>query len=431
MKPLIFRFSVCILLSVLVCACAPAAAPAQPAEFRIQPYLVFTAQSDSMTVQWKADRMPAKVLIEWGADEKVQDGKAEVKDAGGEQGEHLMAYTIRGLKPGVRTFYRVTMDGKALGASFFTAPKNANAFSLYAVSDTQVNPAIQDKLMAGILADIQKLPDARQTVLLHGGDHVSHGLVETDWIIEYFNAYYQNTVKGLASLPVVGALGNHQLYEAKEYVKVCSKPYAKTYSKFFPYSFYPDPQHFYYSIDYGTVHITVIDPYTAEFQPGSAQYAWLQADLAKPAGYKIVMMHQTAWAYRRGALALRQHLHPLFKASGVNLVLQGHEHYYNRLIVDGIPYVTIGGGGGSLVYPDKYRTVYDDPDDYLVMSTCVDVAFSPDPELPKVKLEDPGVALRVNHYLRLDWDGKKMSIRAVGMDGNILDCFPEGAVCAP
>ncbi len=428
---LIFSVLVGLSLALTLFACAPAATPASPAEFRIPPYLVYTAQPDSMTVMWKASSTPRQAHIEWGADETLKGGKAEVKDAGGESSEHLMAYTIQGLKPGTRTYYRVSMDGSAYAANFVLGPQNAGNFSLYAVSDTQVNPAIQNKLMGGILGDIAKSPDTRQTVLLHGGDFVSHGLVETDWLIEYFNAYYKDVSRALGSLPVVGALGNHQLYEAKEYVKVCAKPYARVYRKYFPYPFYVDPQHFYYSFDYGPVHVAVIDPYTAEYQPGSAQYAWLQADLAKPAAYRIVLMHQTAWAYRRGAFALRQHLHPLFKASGVNVVLQGHEHYYNRLVVDGIQYVTIGGGGGSLVYPDKYRTYYDDPEDAEVMSSCVDVAYDPNPELPAVELVDPQKAFRINHYLRMDWDGKAMSIRAVDIDGNVFDCFPQGAACSP
>lgn len=426
-----FRVLLPLTLAVVLTTCAPAATPAPPAEFRIPPYLLFTAQGDSMTVMWKASSAPRQVFIEWGADQTYQGGKAEVQDTSGEQGGHLMSYTIQGLKPGTRTFYRVTLDGQTRASSFVTGPRDPAHFSLYAVSDTQVNPAVQDKLMAGILADIQLQPESRQTIVLHGGDHVSHGLVETDWLIEYFNAYYKDLSSALASLPVVGVLSNHHLYEAKEYVKVCAKPYARIYRKYFPYPFYAHPEHFYYSIDYGPVHITVIDPYTAEYQPGSQQYAWLQADLAKPAAYRIVIMHQTAWAYRRSAYALRQHLHPLFKAGGVNVVLQGHEHYYNRLVVDGIHYVTMGGGGGSLTYPDKFLTRYDDPDDSRVMSTCVDVPFEPDPALPVVDLVDPKKAFRANHYLRLDWDGEMMSIRAVDIEGKLLDCFPQGALCAP
>jgi hypothetical protein len=91
----------------------------------------------------------------------------------------------------------------------------------------------------------------------------------------------------------------------------------------------------------------------------------------------------------------------------------------------------MGGGGGSLTYPDKFLAQYDDPEDSWVMSTCVDVPFEADPAIPVVKLEDPKKAFRANHYLRLDWDGEMMSIRAVDTEGKLLDCFPQGALCAP
>lgn len=429
------RLVLCLWAAASLYACAPAnptPSPTPPQDpFRIPPYLLFTGQPDSMTLMWKAESAPREVVVTWGSDESCSDGKAAVADSGAGDGDQLMSYTITGLQPGRRTWYQVSMDGTSRGGSFFTAPADANAFSIYAVSDTQVNPAVQDRLMAGILAEIQQSPDTRQTILLHGGDHVSHGLSEPDWIIEYFNAYYKNVSATLATLPVVGALSNHHLYGAKEYVKICSRPYAFYYRKYFPYGMYATPENFYYSIDYGGVHITFVDPYTAEYQPGSQQYRWLEADLAKPAGYKIVVVHQTMWAYRNAAWALRQHLHPLFKASGVSVVLQGHEHYYNRLVVDGIQYVTIGGGGGTLTQPYKYRVEYDDPADYEVMSTCVNVDFTADPLLPVVDLVDPQKAFRINHYLRMDWDGKAMSLRAVDIDGKIIDCFPDGAQCNP
>jgi len=41
---------------------------------------------------------------------------------------------------------------------------------------------------------------------------------------------------------------------------------------------------------------------------------------------------------------------PMFRRGGVTLVLQGHNHLYERIEADGITYVTTGGGGAR-VYP--------------------------------------------------------------------------------
>lgn len=418
------------ILLLFLCSCTPATPPPR-AEFRKAPYLIFTGQPNSMGVMWQTTSTPAQAKIEWGTDEKVSGGSVVVKEMPGKEQDHLFLHTLTNLASGTRIFYRVTVDGKTIASSFFTSPANPDGFSIYAVSDTQTNPSVHNKVMGAILKDIQLQPAARQTILLHGGDHISHGLYEPDWDTEYFNQGYTNVTSLLGSLPVVGALSNHLLYAAEEYVKVCSRPYASVYRKFFPYPMYASPEHFYYSFDYGPIHVTVVDPYTAEFQAGSEQYQWLQADLGKPARYKVVMMHQPAWSYRWSSYALRQHLHEIFKANGVNLVLQGHDHFYSRLVVDGIQYVVIGGGGGSLTYPDKFLTRHDDPADTEIMSTCVKVPFAPDPDLPKVNLVDPHSAARAHHYLRMDLAGDKLTLRVVDLDGKVIDCFPDGAVCPP
>ncbi len=110
----------------------------------------------------------------------------------------------------------MTVDGQTHGSSFLAGPADPEAFSIYAVSDTQVNPAAHNRVMGAILSDIQRQPEARQTILLHGGDHISHGLYEPDWDIEYFNAAYRNVTGVLGSLPVVASLSNHLLYAAEE-----------------------------------------------------------------------------------------------------------------------------------------------------------------------------------------------------------------------
>ena len=49
---------------------------------------------------------------------------------------------------------------------------------------------------------------------------------------------------------------------------------------------------------------------------------------------------------------VQDNLCPLFVAQGVQIVIQGHNHYYARCTVDGIEYITLGGGGGPLHEPN-------------------------------------------------------------------------------
>jgi hypothetical protein len=50
----------------------------------------------------------------------------------------------------------------------------------------------------------------------------------------------------------------------------------------------------------------------------------------------------------------RNYLHPLFLANNVKLVLQGHNHGYERFVVDGIQYVLDAGGGAALTDIDDH-----------------------------------------------------------------------------
>lgn len=79
------------------------------------------------------------------------------------------------------------------------------------------------------------------------------------------------------------------------------------------------------------------DPYLRGYSSGE-QRAWLEAELAAAAGSEdidwiVVCMHQVAMSSARlnGAdLGIRQEWLPLFDAYGVDLVVTGHEHHFER-----------------------------------------------------------------------------------------------------
>lgn len=83
----------------------------------------------------------------------------------------------------------------------------------------------------------------------------------------------------------------------------------------------------------------------------SAQMAWLNA---LPTGKRYVpFFHHPPYptlAGHSGDADVKSRLVPWFKQRGVKLVLSGHNHGYDRSEVDGIAYVTAGGGGAPL-YP--------------------------------------------------------------------------------
>jgi hypothetical protein len=80
------------------------------------------------------------------------------------------------------------------------------------------------------------------------------------------------------------------------------------------------------------------------------QVAWLDRQLAaSDATWKICFFHHPLYSDGKThgpSLDLRKQLEPIFLAHGVNLVLSGHEHFYERLKPQkGINYIVLGNSG--------------------------------------------------------------------------------------
>jgi hypothetical protein len=87
---------------------------------------------------------------------------------------------------------------------------------------------------------------------------------------------------------------------------------------------------------------------------GDVQMRWLDSALASSdALWKVVAMHHPAYSCGGylGTPGVRSRLVPLFAHHGVDLVLAGHDHNYQRFAQrGGVTYVVHGGGGAGL-YP--------------------------------------------------------------------------------
>lgn len=82
---------------------------------------------------------------------------------------------------------------------------------------------------------------------------------------------------------------------------------------------------------------------------GSTQYDWLVAALnASEARFKVVVFHHPPWtsdvSYDPGKTEMRWD----FDKLGVDLVLNGHAHNYERWLTKGIPHIICGTGGKDL-----------------------------------------------------------------------------------
>lgn len=100
----------------------------------------------------------------------------------------------------------------------------------------------------------------------------------------------------------------------------------------------------FYSFDYGNIHVICLNSYDIDRSPSGEMAKWLVKDLATTQAKWIVgFWHHPP--YTKGThnsdteielIEMRQHIMPILEEGGVDLVLSGHSHIYERsMLIDG------------------------------------------------------------------------------------------------
>jgi len=184
-------------------------------------------------------------------------------------------------------------------------------------------------------------PDLVLTV----GDN-NYPLGEAATIDDHIGRYYQSFIFPYAGSYGPGsetnrffpALGNHDLYSEQG-------------QAYFDYFLLPGNER-YYEFVWAPVHFFCLNSTDSEpdgVGRSSAQAAWLQEQLAlSTSSWQVVYFHLPP--YSSGYHGSIDWMRWPFADWGADVVLSGHDHLYERLEMDGIPYVINGLGGGP-IYP--------------------------------------------------------------------------------
>jgi hypothetical protein len=159
---------------------------------------------------------------------------------------------------------------------------------------------------------------------------------------EYQSAVFNIYGAMLRKTPFWSCLGNHETAQATNYVD--TYPYFNIYT--FPTAAecggVPSGTEHYFSFDYGQIHFISLDSMTANRAPNGPMAMWLESDLAStPARWIICFFHHPPYtkgshdsdnvADSGGAMTeMRTNILPILEAGGVDLVLAGHSHCYER-----------------------------------------------------------------------------------------------------
>ena len=255
--------------------------------------------------------------------------------------------TLRNLRPGATVPYRVTRNGEVVFEAEAQTRK-PGAHRMVVFGDA-ADGSKEQAAIAKAVAAVQ--PDA----VFITGDLVYGRGRAAEYRARFFPVYNGEAVPLLRRVPFLGVVGNHDVpfpgfADASAYFAYWSQPLngpalrpgeknaapvkAGEHDAIVAASGPAFPRMASFSFDYGRVHWTVLDSNGYADWDSPQLKAWLEADLraARGAAWRIVALHHPLFQSARSHFddQWMRPLSPLLEKYGVDLVLAGHVHNYQR-----------------------------------------------------------------------------------------------------
>jgi Calcineurin-like phosphoesterase/Iron/zinc purple acid phosphatase-like protein C len=265
--------------------------------------------------------------------------------------------TFKGLAPDTKYTYRLG-DGKEDSRSYTTrtapAPSTdapAKGFRILAFGDSGSGDAEQYKLAKEML-------NHEPAVAVHTGDLIYPDGERSDYPAKFYDPY----AKLIANVPFYPCPGNHDVRTERaapmfeEFELPTNGPAGET------------PERNYW-FDYGQVRFVAIDTNVYREKLKNIIAPWMEKVLSEPGPrWKICYFHHPV--YSNGNYGPTRKLWntivPVMEKCGVQLVLSGHDHLFERTFPirdrkivkpgKGIVYITTGAGGAEL-YSEKSQPI--------------------------------------------------------------------------
>jgi MYXO-CTERM domain-containing protein len=318
-------------LSLAVAALCLSAAPAAaaPSAFAKGPWL---AQLGAHEVTVRAETNPAAPL----SLRISHDGKTIELS---EPATTLHSVHATGLEP--RTHYEYTVDtaGAKVTGSFTTAPADDDdaTFRVLVYGDNR-SDAISH---AGVVRALEQEPG---DFLLNTGDLVGDGTKDNQWQL-FFDI--ESTL--LRDRCLFAAIGNHELEEAG----------GPTFLRYFGGERTQVPGKLYGSMRWGRARFFFLNG-EASFQGDDR--TWLEDELTRAdteanLRWRFIVVHNGLFA--SGVHGDNKAMHDanipqMLVRHHVDLLIEGHDHLYERGFEDGLRYV-VSGGAGAPLYPVRNK----------------------------------------------------------------------------
>lgn len=366
------------------------------------PYLQSPGQT-SMIVRWRTD-VATDSRIYYGSS---LGSTANVIDSTTVTTEHRVK--ISGLTPATTYYYNIGNSSSMLGQPdelmyFTTAPdtNTSNPIKLWVIGDAGHGNQAQ----AEVRESYERFAanEGAANLWLWLGDNVYQDGTDEEYDNKVFDSIW-GYKKLMKHLPFASTSGNHDYNSicAWEQPGLCSThpdqhtgPYLDLIDPPTEGELGGVPSHrkLFYSFDYGDAHFTVLNSELGSLNSNynwigllnsdtaftSPMLEWLKADLAATTKkWKIVIWHQTPYSAQDGftdsfsqpfCIASRVHFNPIVEKYGVDLVLVGHDHNYQRTyLINGHygksntfqPSMMINGTSGNPDLGEYYYKYIDGP----------------------------------------------------------------------
>ena len=308
------------------------------------PYLQ-VATSNSIIIRWRTDELDVS-FVRYGTEPGKLDGLAGNSNR---TTEHLV--TLNGLQPQTKYYYLIEGFKDTLQGD-----KNNHFTTLPLIGK-------EDKYRIGIFGDcgtsIPNQINARNQFVKYLGNDVL-----TAWILlgdnaysfgtdneyqqNFFNAYKDNLLK---TSPLFPAPGNHDYHDEPYAAEIAQRsgevPYYLNFTMPIKGEAGGVPSHTpsYYSYNIGNIHLISLDSQGSQenglrlFDTTSSQVKWVKADLEanRNKGWIIVYWHHPPYSMgshnsdtESQMRKIRENFIPILERYGVDLVLCGHSHSYER-----------------------------------------------------------------------------------------------------
>jgi acid phosphatase type 7 len=412
------RRIICLVIVLLFCRNSESQAAVRG------PYLQ-SAGATRITVCWRTES-PSRGVVRYGTTPGELTHQARSSSVAKEQFVHLT-----GLKPDTTYFYSIgtaqAVESEGPDYHFKTSPSGSGRSSrMWVLGDSGAIGA--EAVRDGFMAFNGSTPiDA----ILMLGDNAYENGTDSEYQVAVFDRFAQQLRKSV----LWPTIGNHDTAQSRD----PSKPIAYTDIFSLPTrgecGGLPSRSERFYSFDFGDAHFVCLDSMTSPLGLDDAMATWLRADLAATRKkWKVAFWHHAPYSktshdsdWDAAMVAMRQRIVPILEKGGVDLVLCGHSHAYERSKLINGHYGVSGSFASDFVF-NVSPSLYEKPvkygphqgTAYVVVGTSgrvslPDVVGSPHPAMQ--------TSFRRLGSLALDIEEDRLEVKFISVSGSVDDSF--------